>query len=187
MSLNNYGLKLLALSALHALGAGDLSAQSQIISLAAARPGELIVVIQAGASQNIAAVSDNAVNNFPSPVRIYTEWNVRANQTNTLNLVAYFTLPAQAMVGAGTQIPSSRLQGRMITGIPGTFTGFTQNGVGGVGSAGGSLRLYSLNINNGNRRSNRTDDLDLRLDLVGFPTLPAGTYTGVLNIRLVTQ
>jgi hypothetical protein len=91
------------------------------------------------------------------------------------------------MVGGGTQIPSSRLQGRMTTGIPAAFTAFTQNGLGGVGSAGGSLRLFSLNINNGNRRSNRTDNLDLRLDLVGFPPLPAGTYTGVLNIRLVTQ
>ena len=187
MSINKYGRGLLALSAFHALGAQELSAQSQIISLAAARRGELIVTVQSGAVQNIAAVTDNAVNNFPAPIVINTDWNVRANQTNTLNLVAYFTLPAQAMVGGTTQIPSSRMQGRMTTGIPTAFTAFTQNGLGGVGTAGGSLRLFSLNITNGNRRTNRTDNLDLRLNLVGFPPLAAGAYTGVLNIRAVTQ
>jgi hypothetical protein len=187
MSITRYGLGFLALSALHTLRAQDLSAQSQIITLAAAKAGELIVTVQSGAVQNIAGLTDNAVNNFPTPTVINTDWNVKANQTNTVNLVAYFTLPAQAMVGGATQIPSSRLEGRMTTGIPTTFTAFTQNGLGGVGSAGGSLRLFSLNITNGNRRANRTDNLDLRLNLVGFPALPAGAYIGVLNIRAVTQ
>jgi hypothetical protein len=145
------------------------------------------MTILSGGAQNIASLTDNAVNNFPSPIVINTDWNVKANQTNTVDLVAYFTLPAQAMVGGATQIPSSRLLGRMTTGIPVAYTAFTQNGLGGVGSAGGSLRLFSLNITNANRRSNRTDNLDLRLNLVGFPTLPAGTYSGVLNIRAVTQ
>jgi hypothetical protein len=145
------------------------------------------VTIQSGAVQTIAGVTDNAVNTFPAPIVINTDWNVRHNETNTLNLVAYFTLPAQALVGGGTQIPSSRLQGRMTTGIPTGFTAFTENGLGGVGTAGGSLRLFSLNITNANRKADRTDNLDLRLNLVGFPTLPAGVYTGVLNIRAVTQ
>jgi hypothetical protein len=187
MSIIRYGLRLLALGAFHALGAQELSAQSQIISLAAANPGQLIVTIQSGAVQNIAAVTDNAINNFPAPIVINTDWNVKQNQTNTVNLVAYFTLPAQAMVGGATQIPSSRLEGRMITGIPIAFTAFTQNGLGGVGTAGGSLRLFSLNITNANKKTNRTDNLDLRLNLVGFPTLPAGAYAGTLNIRAVTQ
>lgn len=187
MSTFKLGLTLLALSVLYALGARELSAQAQVISLAAANPGQLIVTIQSGAVQNIASITDNAVNAFPTPIVINTDWNVKQNQTNTVELVAYFTLPAQAMVGAGTQIPSSRIQGRMTTGTPTTFTDFTQNGIGGVGVAGGSLRLFSLNITNANRKADRTDNLDLRLNLVGFPTLPAGTYSGVLNIRAVTQ
>jgi hypothetical protein len=104
-----------------------------------------------------------------------------------VNLVAYFALPAQAMIGATTQIPSSRILGRMSTGIPTTFTAVTQNGVGGAGTAGGSLRLYTLNISGANKNSSRTDNLDLQLNLVGFPTLPAGAYTGVLNLRVITQ
>ena len=60
-------------------------------------------------------------------------------------------------------------------------------GLGGIGTAGGSLRLYSLNIAGGNKKSSRTDNLDLQLDLVGLPTLPPGLYSGTLNLRVVTQ
>ena len=74
----------------------------------------------------------------------------------------------------------------MTTGIPTTYTAMTQNGVGGVGTAGGSLQLFSVNIGGGNKTASRNDNLDLQLDLVGT-TLPAGTYVGVLNIRAVTQ
>ena len=33
----------------------------------------------------------------------------------------------------------------------------------------------------------RTDQLNLRLNLVGFPTTSAGTYTGTLNVQAVVQ
>lgn len=187
MPFHHYGPKLLALGVLVALGASELSAQSQIISLAAAAPSTLTITLQSGAVQTIANVADNAVNNFPSPVVIRTDWNLNPGQTNTVNLVAYFSIPAQAMVGGSTQIPSSRLLGRMTTGLPTAFTAFTQNGIGGVGTSGGSLALLSVTIGGGNRRANRTDNLDLRLDLAGFPPLAAGAYAGVLNIRAVTQ
>ena len=182
-----YGSKLLALSAFFALGAAELPAQTQIISLAAAAASTLTVSIQAGAVQTIAGITDNAINNFPSPVVIETDWNVNPGQTNTVNLVAYFSVPAQAMVGGAIQIPSSRLRGRMTTGLPVAFTAITQNGIGGIGTAGGSLQLFSVAIGGPNKKAARTDNLDLQLDLVGFPTLPAGTFTGVLNIRAVTQ
>lgn len=181
------GSKLLALSVILTLGARSVLAQSQVISLAAAAPSTLTVTLQSGAVQTIAGVTDNAINNFPAPVVIRTDWNVSPGQTNTVNLVAYFSIPAQAMTGGAVQIPSSRIQGRMTTGLPAVFTPITQNGLGGVGTAGGSLRLFSVNIGGGNKNSFRTDNLDLRLNLVGFPTLPAGAYTGVLNIRAVTQ
>jgi hypothetical protein len=187
MRFRNCGLALLALSVLMTLRARELSSQAQIISLAALSPGTLTVTVTSGAVQNIASIADNAVNSFPSAVVIQTAWNVTPGQTNTVNLVAYFSLPAQAMVGGAAQIPSSRVLGRMSTGIPTTFTAITQNGVGGVGTAGGSLRLFSVNIGGGNKDASRTDNLDLQLDLVGFPTLPAGAYAGVLNLRAVTQ
>jgi hypothetical protein len=187
MSIQSCGTRLLALSVLLALRAQELPAQTQIISLAAVAPGALTVTIQSGGTQTIANIADNVTTNFPAPVVIQTAWNVHPGQTNTVNLMAYFSLPAQAMVGGSTQIPSSRLLGRMTTGLPTTFTAITQNGVGGVGTAGGSLQLFSVNIGGPNKNASRTDNLDLQLNLVGFPPLAAGNYTGVLNIRAVTQ
>jgi hypothetical protein len=56
-----------------------------------------------------------------------------------------------------------------------------------VGTAGGSLQLLAVNITGGNKSDTRTDNLDLQLNLVGFPTLVSGIYAGVLNLRAVTQ
>ena len=179
--------RLVALSVFLALGAPELLAQTQVISLAAAAPSTLTLAVQSGAVQTIAGVTDNAVNNFPSPVVIQTQWNLNPGQTITLRLVAYVAVPAQALVLGSTQIPSSRLLGRMTTGLPTTFTPISQNGIGGVGVAGGSLQLFALTVDGSNKNDTRTDNLDLQLNLVGFPTLPAGAYTGVLNIRAVTQ
>lgn len=187
MRLAQHGFLLLALSAILAFRAPELSAQAQIISLAATKPSALSVTIQSGGVQIIAGVADNAVNNFPSPVVIRTDWDVNPGQTNTVNLLAYFSLPAQALVGGATQIPSSRILGRMTTGLPVAFTAMTQNGIGGFGTPGGSLQLFSVNIGGGNKTGTRTDNLDLQLNLVGFPPLAAGAYAGVLNVRAVTQ
>jgi hypothetical protein len=178
---------LLALGVIPTLRARELSAQVRIISLAATAPGALSVTVTSGAVQTIANVTDNAVNNFPSPVGIETSWDVNPGQTNSVSLVAYFSIPAQALVGSTTQIPSSRVLGRVTTGTPTAYTAMTQNGVGGVGSAGGSLQLFSEIITGSNKAATRTDNLDLQLNLVGFPILPPGAYVGVLNIRAVTQ
>lgn len=182
---------LLAAAAL-GVAAAPLQAQvgaagpARVLTLAAVKDGTLTVGVLSGMVQNLANVQDNALSTWPTPVVIRTQWNVNPGLTNTVNLMAYFTTPAQAMVGGTTQIPSSRIRGRVTTGLPVAFTAFTQNAVGGIGTAGGSLRLFSLNITGANRNSSRTDNLDLQLDLTGT-TLPSGTYTGTLNIRAVTQ
>ena len=158
----------------------------RVISLAAVKPGTLTVGVLSGMVQNMPNVQDNMLNTWPTPVVVITQWNVNPGQTNTVDLMAYFTAPAQAMVGGTTQIPSSRLLGRMTTGLPVAFTAFTQNAVGGIGTVGGSLRLFSQAITGINKNSSRTDNLDLQLNLTGMALAP-GTYTGTLNIRAVTQ
>jgi hypothetical protein len=186
-------LSLLASGAALALGAREARAQSgtvstaRVISLLATKTSQLSVTVTSGAVQSIPSLTDNAVNNFPSPVVITTGWDVNPGQTNTVNLIAYFTTPAQALSGGATQIPSSRVLGQMTTGLPVAFTAVTQNAVGGVGTAGGSLRLFAQNISGPNKKSSRTDNLNLQINLVGFPTLAPGTYSGTLNLRAVTQ
>ena len=126
----SWKLSPLALSVVLALRASELPAQVQVISLAATAPSNLTVLVTSGAVQTMAGVADNAVNNFPAPVVIQTTWNVNPGQTNTVHLVAYFSVPSQALMGGSTQIPSSRVLGRMTTGLPVTFTPLTQNAIG---------------------------------------------------------
>ncbi|HET9726145.1 MAG TPA: hypothetical protein VFP28_04455 [Gemmatimonadales bacterium] len=186
-------LSLLVSGAILALRAREARAQAgkvsaaRVIALVATKTSQLSVTVTSGAVQSIASLTDNAVNNFPTPVVITTGWDVNPGQTNTVNLMAYFTTPAQALSGGSTQIPSSRVLGRMTTGLPAAFTAITQNAVGGVGTAGGSLRLFAQNITGANKKTSRTDNLDLEINLVGFPTLAPGTYSGTLNLRAVTQ
>jgi hypothetical protein len=186
-------LSLLVPGAAVAFGPGEAEAQAgtgspaRIIALAATKTSQLSVIVGSGAVQTIASLTDNAVNSFPAPVVITTSWDVNPGQTSTVNLMAYFTAPAQALVGPTTQIPSSRVLGRMTTGLPVAFTAISQNAVGGIGTAGGSLRLFVQNITGANKKANRTDNLNLQIDLTGFPTLAPGLYSGTLNLRAVTQ
>ncbi len=183
----------LVLSAAMALGIGQAEAQAgtvsaaQVISLAATKTTQLTITIGSGAVQSIPGLTDNALNNFPAPVVITTEWDLNPGQTGSVNLMAYFAVPSQALTGGATQIPSSRVLGQMVTGLPVAFTAITQGAVGGIGTAGGSLRLFSQNITGSNKKTSRTDNLNLQIDLVGFPTLLPGLYTGTLNLRAVTQ
>jgi outer membrane murein-binding lipoprotein Lpp len=189
------GLSLLLVSLVLGGGRSEAAAQGvatlgpvKVITLANARIDQLAVSVNAGSVQSIAAVQDNAVNSFPTPVVIQTTWDVNPGQVNSISLVAYFTAPAQAITGNAIQIPSSRVLGRMTTGLPIVFTRFNQAVVAGAGSAGGSLELFRENIAGTNKgKLTRTDNLDLQLDLVGFPDLPVGSYTGTLNIRAVAQ
>lgn len=161
------------------------------ITLAATAADRLVVVVMSGAVQTIANIVPNTVNQFPVPVQIYTEWNLPYFFGGTLSLVAYFTNPAQALTTGSANIPSSRVEGRTSGSDPSlltTWTPFNGNAVGGVGTAGGTQALWQWPGYCGLlifcRQGDRTDQLDLRLNLVGYPT-SAGTYAGVLNIRAV--
>jgi hypothetical protein len=178
------------------LGAGSEAAAQggatlgpvQVITLGGARINVLSVSVNSGAVQSLAAVQDNAVNSFPTPVVIRTSWDVNPGQVGSISLVAYFNTPAQALTGGTVQIPSSRILGRMTSGLATTFTPFTQTSVAGAGTAGGSLELFRDIITGPNKGTlTRTDNLDLQLNMVGFPDLPVGTYSGTLNIRAVAQ
>lgn len=161
--------------------------QAQVLALVAVGSSVLSVTVTSGAVQSIPSLTDNAINSFPSPVVVRTDWNLNPGQSASVELMASFPVPSQALSGAGTQIPSSRVLGRMTTGLPVTYTAISQGPVAGVGTAGGSLRLFTQAINGGNKVGSRNDDLDLQLNLTGFPTLPAGTLSGTLTLQAVTQ
>jgi hypothetical protein len=163
----------------------------QVISLAATAQGQLTLTVLSGSVQTLANINDGTTTDFPTPVQIRTQWNVNPGQTGTVNVIAYFTTPAQALARGSTFIPSSQIRGRVTTGLPTTFTAITEPSVTGgavtVGTAGGSLRLFSQSISGANKSANRTDNLELQIDRTGQAVLPSGLYAGTLNLRAITQ
>ena len=91
--------------------------------------------------------------------------------------------PGSALVNGAALIPSTKVEGQ-ING--GAYTPFTGAAVAGVGTAGGSLQLFNQAVVAGTIGT-RTDQLNVRLNLVGFPATTAGTYTGTLNVQAVVQ
>jgi|KBSSwiStaDraftv2_1062776.scaffolds.fasta_scaffold69769_5 hypothetical protein len=200
MTLHRPWLRLLLLTALVAVPEEQAAAQAgtvstaRIVALAATKTGKLTMGVISGAAQTLGTLTDNTTNNFPTPVVIQTQWDLNPGQTGSVNVIGWFGTPSQALTnGVGTNIPSSRMKGKLTPGapaptsFPATFTAFTQNAVGGIGTAGGSLRLFQINISGANKTQTRTDNLSLQLDLTGAGVLPPGTYSGTLNIEAVTQ
>ena len=151
------------------------------VSLSAVKATSLTVAVNSGGTQSIASITDNATNNFPSAVNITTSWDINPSAAS-VSLVGYFSSAAAALTNGTFNIATTQVKGRVTT----AATAFTQSAVGGVGTASGSLTLFTETITGANKKSTRTIDLELQLDLTGQTTTP-GTYTGTLNLRAVTQ
>lgn len=121
-----------------------------------------------------------------APVAITTTWVLSAARSS-VTLTSWFANAGQALTSGGSApvyIPTSEVLGQVTTGSPTTFTAFTQSpGTGGLGVAGASLVLFTQAVSNTNRNANRTDNLNLEINLTSQPQLPAGTYTGTLNLQ----
>lgn len=159
------------------------------VPMSAVMASSIAVSVGSGAIQTLSSVIDNAANTFPTPVSITLTWDLQPS-TGSVEVVAYFANATAAMTSGPEAVPSSWLQGRVLTaGVPSAptaFTAFTQNAVGGVGTPGASLSLTRQPILGYSRTGTRTFDLELQLDLTGRVLTP-GAYTGTLNIRAVTQ
>ena len=133
------------------------------------------------ATASLASITDNSTANNFSGVNVSASWALTGG--TTLNLVGWFSTPAQALANGTNFIASSRVEGR-VGASP--YAAFTNAAVGSVGQAGGSLTLYSQDVTGANVSGLRTDPLDLRLNLTGTSTI-AGSYTGTLNLQAIVQ
>jgi hypothetical protein len=161
-----------------------LTSSVQTVQINATKNPVLTVVINSGGTQTIGALTDGTTNNFASPVNVTTTWDLGA-ATASVALVGHFATPASALANGASSLASSLVKGSVNGGAYNTFTG---NAVGGVGTAGGSLTIFSQTTPTpASRSSNRTDNLALQLDLTGQSPLVPGTYSGTLNLQAVTQ
>jgi len=118
-----------------------------------------------------------------APVAMTTSWILKNSRT-TVTLVGYFASATAALSDGATtptNIPTSEVLGQVTTGAPTSFTAFTQTAA--LGPAGAGLTLFTQAISNTNRASSRNDNLNLEINLTSQPQLPAGSYTGTLNLQ----
>jgi hypothetical protein len=150
------------------------------VNLSASMAQSVTIAVTSGSAVNF-TLADGGIAAGDVPAVIQTNWNLNPGLIGAVSLYGYFDTPAQALTqGGGDDIASTRVEGRVTTGTPTTFTAFTQTNP--VGPAGGSLALFSTAISGPNKVGTRTDNLDLRVNLTGT-TAPAGSYTGVLRLQ----
>ncbi|MGC2638472.1 MAG: hypothetical protein WA294_14915 [Acidobacteriaceae bacterium] len=119
-----------------------------------------------------------------APVNITTSWSgTLCLFTCTINVYGYFVSSGAALSGGSpvVDIPSSEVLGEVTTGIPTSYTAFTQSNP--LGGAGASLELLSQSFFLYSGTSSRTDALSLEINLASQPQLPAGSYSGTLYIE----
>jgi hypothetical protein len=78
--MRHLALRTFSVLAATVLGAGVTEAQVGLtsntaqVSINATKNSTLSVAITSGATQNLATLTDNALNNFPTPVAVTTRW-----------------------------------------------------------------------------------------------------------------
>jgi len=100
--------------------------------------------------------------------------------STSIRVYGYFVSSTAALTGtaSGSHIPTSAVYGIMPTGVPTSYTAFTQTGP--FGGANSSLLLVSLN--GIAVLYTETDNLTLKINLSGV-AIPADTYVGTLYIQ----
>lgn len=172
---------LLALLFLSPAAFGQLNSNTAAVSLNATLT-ESLTISATPSTVNFVLVPGGAATG-DAPVAITTTWVLAQGRAN-VTLDAYFASPTSALSGGGApvvNIPTSEVLGQVTTGTPTSFTAFTQTAA--LGPAGAGLALFTQPLTVANRASNRTDNLNLKIDLTSQPQLPSGTYTGTLTLQ----
>lgn len=185
-SLRNVALASVFGASVASAQAGLLS-NSATVNINATKQSSLTITVNSGGTQTLASMTDGTTNDFTTPVNVTTAWDINPSAAAVV-LVGYFSTPAQALVSGVDNIASSLVKARVgAVGAYNAFTGGVVNGgASSVGVAGGTLQFFSELITGVNKNSSRTDDIYLQIDLTG-QTVNAGTYTGTLNLRAITQ
>ncbi len=183
---------LACLALLHAPlhGQVGLASSAHTVALTATKLGSVRVAVPNGATATLPGGLGAGPSDF-APLPIETSWDLDPSRTSAVSLVAYFQAPGAALTSGAAAIPSSAVWGRVPTGTPTSFAPFI-GGVVGPGStqagvAGATLLLFSQPVSQASAAGSRTDQLQVRIDLTGWPDLPAGQYQGTLNLLAITQ
>jgi hypothetical protein len=179
---SGFAVAAMSIAALQPAHAASLNSNAPTVALNATL-GESLTVSTTVASVSFALIDGQTVAGSAA-VPITTNWVLLPSRTS-VKLYGYFASATAALTDGYTtpdNIASSSVLGQVPTGVPTTFTAFTQTGIGG-GATAASLLLVNQPISSStpNFVGGRTDNLNLEISTPAG--LPAGTYTGTLTLQ----
>jgi hypothetical protein len=142
--------------------------------------GESLTLSLSASTVNFTLAAGSATNAGSTGITATTAWTLKPGRT-AVGVYAYFASSTAALTdGAGDNIPSSAF---FIADNAGASTALTNTVA--FGGANAGLQLANVTITAANRTASRTDAMAYNINLTGgtLPQLPAGTYTGTLNIQ----
>ena len=165
--------------------AAQVSSSLQQVTLGAVKGQSVTLGTPSPSTQSLSLV-DGAVTEWASPITLTVSWDVTNSPTTTVKLVGYFATPSQALAFNSSYIPSTSIEASIDNGA--NWLPVTSGAVGGVGSPGGSVVLYTSAPTDGtNKQGTATVTFRMRLNLTaGSPTV-AGVYSGTLNLMAIAN
>ena len=162
--------------------AATLSSNTANVQFNATMNESLTVTVTAGNTVNFTLASNNASNAGSTTSSVTTAWVLKPGRGN-IAVWAYFGSATAALnpttAGNTVTIPSSAVSVQV---NGGAFTACTT--VSPFNAAPSGMQIGTTTITGvTNLNSSRTDTLAYNIDTTVVPTLPADTYTGVLNIQ----
>jgi hypothetical protein len=188
LSRRSIQLGLALFAAIAATTPAELRAQTvsavRSVSISATKSSALTVTLTSGLVQFI-SLKNNQISNGSSPIGITTRWDLNPGLASGVRLAAFFSTAANALSdGGANKIASSKVEGRVLTGVPTTFTAMSQMLSTNPGIPSGLL-LFSETLSGANRTKTRNDVLDIRVNLTGV-SINSAVYTGTLFIQAFT-
>jgi hypothetical protein len=162
------------------LASAQINSSAQSIALNATLTETLTVSLTANAV-NFALIPGSATNAGSTNITATTSWVLKPGRT-TVGVYAYFATSTAALTDGAAptpnNIPSSAFS---ISDNGGASTALTNSVT--FSGANAGLQLATVGITGANKNSSRTDVMAFNINLSTLPQLPAGTYTGTLNIQ----
>lgn len=176
----------LALAASTAASA-QLNSNAGTITLNATLPESLTVSVTSGAIVNFTLAANTASNAGSTTSTVQTAWTLAPGRTKVA-VWAWVANGASALSdGAGDNIAASAVTATASgSGSAGGKLNATPSGGAApsfITGAGTGVQIGSVAITGTNKTSSTTTTLTWNIDTTPTPQLPAGTYTGVVNIQ----
>jgi hypothetical protein len=167
---------LVLLSSAAAVQAQVINSGAQTIALSATLTESLSVNLSSN-SVSFTLTGGSATNAASGGVTATTTWI--AHPGRNLAVLAYFASSTAAMTdGFGNNIPSADIS---ISNNGGGYAPLTNTVA--LGGASAGLQLFAVKVTGTNKNGSNVSNMLFNLDLSTISQLPAGTYTGTLNIQ----